>query len=169
MVQILFKMFVMKRYLIVFLIFFTSCALAKDYYINGEVVKVADGDTLTIITEHNRKLKIRLFGIDAPESSQKFGTESAENLKKLCLNKQAKLVLMDVDKYKRLICIVSCDGINANISQLQDGFAWAYTKYLEKEELKDSYVDAENTARNKKAGLWGEEDPTPPWKYRRKK
>ena len=44
--------------------------------LEGRVVRVADGDTLTVLV-HNRMLRVRLVEIDAPEKRQAFGTRSA--------------------------------------------------------------------------------------------
>jgi endonuclease YncB( thermonuclease family) len=44
--------------------------------IAGKVTKVSDGDTLTIINSDNKLAKIRLYGIDSPETKQEFGLNS---------------------------------------------------------------------------------------------
>jgi endonuclease YncB( thermonuclease family) len=44
------------------------------------VIGIADGDTLTILDSSNQQHKIRLYGIDAPEKKQPFGTRSKQNL-----------------------------------------------------------------------------------------
>jgi micrococcal nuclease len=56
----------------------------------GKVVRVADGDTLTILDGGNRQHKIRLSDIDAPESKQAFGRRSRESLAQICAGKSAK-------------------------------------------------------------------------------
>ena len=60
--------------------------------LTGRVVKVADGDTLTLLDASNFKHKIRISGIDAPERKQPFGTASKKNMSELAFGKQAEAI-----------------------------------------------------------------------------
>lgn len=66
--------------------FFAKEAVIKEYappvkgIIAGKVTKISDGDTLTIVNSDNKLVKIRLYGIDSPETKQEFGTNSKEFL-----------------------------------------------------------------------------------------
>ena len=51
-------------------------ALSFAQTITGKVIKIADGDTITILNNHNQQTKIRLYGIDTPESKQAFGKKA---------------------------------------------------------------------------------------------
>jgi endonuclease YncB( thermonuclease family) len=53
---------------------------ASAISLTGRVVKIADGDTLTVLDARNEQYKIRLSDIDAPESGQPYGTVSRQNL-----------------------------------------------------------------------------------------
>ena len=129
--------------------------------ITGKIVKITDGDTLTLL--HNgEKLKIRFYGIDAPESKQSFGKQSKENLTKLCpLNSQAKIKIKQKDKYNRIVGIVFCNDIDINAKQVQDGYAWAYREYSL------AYLHLEFQARIEAKGLWSEDNPIKPSIYRK--
>lgn len=69
-------------------IFLTIVSFGKT--IEGKVVKVADGDTITIL-EKGKKVKIRFYGIDAPEKKQEYGVKSLSVLKDLLDNEIVKV------------------------------------------------------------------------------
>lgn len=130
--------------------------------IQGEIIKVYDGDTITLF-ENQEKVKIRLYGLDAPELNQSFGKEAREYLLNLCpLRSQAKIKIMDKDKYKRVVGIVYCNAINVNEKLVENGFAWAYREYS------NDYVALEKEARKNTRGLWSEANPIKPSEFRRK-
>jgi endonuclease YncB( thermonuclease family) len=130
---------------------------------DGKVVKVTDGDTITVLTNNNTQVKVRLHGIDAPEKKQAYGQVSTKNLSELCAGENAKVEEKGKDRYKRVLGIVTCKGIEANKRQVQDGLAWAYVQYSK------DYVEYEQKAKDAKRGLWQDKDPTPPWIWRKKK
>lgn len=61
--------------ILLFISLLFSCT-AYANTISGLVIKISDGDTLTILTKDNVQLKIRLSEIDAPEKKQPFGNKS---------------------------------------------------------------------------------------------
>ena len=66
-----------------------SCAMA----FTGRVVAVSDGDTITVLhAETNQAVKVRLYGIDAPEKNQNFGAQSARLTKELFLRHGFRIV-----------------------------------------------------------------------------
>ena len=136
--------------------------------LHGLVIRVLDGDTVDIWSSNDRKFRIRLFGIDAPEKGQSYGEESTDNLIKYCADKSVTAELMDVDRYSLLIAVIYCDGINANLQQIKDGVAWVYDYYTSKDNqtLVSPYYQAETTAKETKIGLWLGEEPIPPWEWR---
>ena len=68
----------------------------------GKVVGVTDGDTITVL--HDRQpYKIRLEGIDAPESGQAFGTKAKQVLSAKIFGKEVKVVWKSRDRYKRIL------------------------------------------------------------------
>lgn len=129
------------------------------FALDGKVIKVADGDTLTILTNSKEQVKVRLYGIDAPEKAQAFGLKSKQNLSDLCAGENAHVEERGKDKYKRTIGIVTCKGIEANRRQVQDGFAWAYVYYSK------DYIQEEILAHKAKLGLWSQK-AIAPWDFR---
>jgi len=65
-------------------------ATTRSKALVGKVVSIADGDTLTVLDASDTQHRIRLSGIDAPESRQAFGTRSRQHLADLVFNKQGQ-------------------------------------------------------------------------------
>jgi endonuclease YncB( thermonuclease family) len=129
----------------------------------GKIVGVSDGDTLTLLDSSKTQHKIRLAQIDAPEKSQDFGSVSKKNLSDICFGKSAVANIETIDKYGRLVAVVFCDGIEANLEQTKSGNAWVYTQYAKDKK----YFEAQISAKESKLGLWIQDNPTPPWEYRK--
>ena len=137
--------------------------------LQGEIIKVYDGDTITLYANHT-KYKIRLYGIDAPELNQSFGKQSQENLQNMCkIGSEAIVEIKSRDKYNRLVGILSCDSINANKKQLESGYAWAYTEYIPNIQEKLEYNSLQQEARASNLGLWSEKNPIKPSDFRHNK
>ena len=136
--------------------------------IEGKVVKVSDGDTITVLDKDNKQHKIRFQGIDAPESKQDFGQVSKENLANMIFGKQVKVVWSKIDKYGRTVGKVLLDGRDINIEQIKAGLAWHYKAYEKEQPAEDrvTYAAAESEARAAKRGLWQDPNPTPPGEWR---
>jgi endonuclease YncB( thermonuclease family) len=128
----------------------------------GTVVGISDGDTLTVLNENKRQIKIRLAEIDAPESKQAFGQKSKQSLSDLCFKKTAVVDDRGKDRYKRTLGRITCDGVDANAEQVKRGMAWSYKQYL----TDGMIADLEDASRASKTGLWADENPTPPWEFR---
>lgn len=137
--------------------------------LQGRVVGIADGDTVTVLDVTNTQFKIRLMGIDAPEKKQAFGQKSKEHLSQLVFNKQVSVEYTKKDKYGRTIGKVIVDGVDANLEQVKAGLAWHYKQYQREQSAEDiaAYVLAEELARNESKGLWVDAEPVPPWEWRR--
>lgn len=136
--------------------------------IEGRVVGVLDGDTITLLDQHHKQFRIRLSGIDAPEKKQAFGQRSKESLSSLVFGKPVSVETGKQDLYGRRIGKVLVNGQDANLEQIRRGMAWHYKAYRRSQPLIDrgGYADAENSARTARRGLWVESEPVPPWEYR---
>jgi hypothetical protein len=71
--------------------------------ITGRVVGVSDGDTLTVLTDHKRQVRVRLAGIDAPKRRQPFGTRARQALSALAFGRAARVEVDDIDGYGRTV------------------------------------------------------------------
>src|SRR5215210_7644914 len=136
--------------------------------IEGKVINVHDGDTVTVLDQDNKKFHIRLQGIDAPELKQAYGAPSQENLSRMVLGKQVTIVWTKVDKYRRTVGTIMLDGRDINIEQVKAGLAWHFKKYADEQPAQDriTYARAEELAKSAKLGLWQEPNPTPPGDFR---
>ena len=136
--------------------------------IKGKVVGVADGDTITILDVNNFQYKIRLEGIDAPESKQDFGGKSKENLSNLVFGRQVTVITGKVDKYGRYVGKVLVGDVDANLEQIRAGFAWHYKQYADEQIPEDQllYAAEETKAKKAKIGLWSMPNSVAPWEWR---
>jgi endonuclease YncB( thermonuclease family) len=98
-------------------------AAAQPQTITGKVVAIADGDTLTVLDASNRQHKIRLDGIDAPESSQDFGSRAKQSLSDLVFGKTVNVISSKKDRYGRTLGKVTLEGSDINLAQIY-GVAW---------------------------------------------
>jgi endonuclease YncB( thermonuclease family) len=136
---------------------------AEPKTITSRVVKIADGDTLTVLDETNTQHKIRLAGIDAPEKAQPFGTKSRENLAAKVFGKTVRVEVIDVDRYKREVGRIYLGDRFINLEMVRNGFAWRYVRY----DKPGEFTAAEGEARDARRGLWSDPNPVPPWEWRR--
>jgi micrococcal nuclease len=150
---------------------FLSCTGPRT--VEGKVSRVIDGDTLTLVTREGTKLRVRLYGIDAPEvrheemPGQPHGEEAKEALAARVLGRGVTVEIVDVDVHKRVVGIVHCSGADINREMVRRGYAWAYRRYLSAP-YASGYIEAENEARGRRAGLWKQPNPVPPWEFKRR-
>ncbi len=112
--------------------------------LTGKVVKITDGDTLTILDANYKDHKIRLAGIDAPERRQAYGLASRKHLLSIVAGKQVTVEYQKRDRYGRIVGKVLLDGIDACLEQVKAGLAWHYKKYQHEQSAEDRqlYADA---------------------------
>ena len=146
-------------------------ASAQQQTITGKVVGVSDGDTLTVLDASNQQYKIRLEGIDAPESNQDFGSRAKQSLSDLVFGKTVTVESLKKDKYGRVLGKVTLGGKNINQEQIDRGMAWFYRAYQAElpANVAAVYELIETRARQEKRGLWADASPIPPWDFRRGK
>ena len=158
----------MKKLILVLFLFLSNFANAKT--IEGLVVGVADGDTITVLDQQKNTYKIRLQGIDAPEKKQAFGEKSKQSLHDLVHKKQVRIEYDKEDKYGRIVGKVTMEDMDICLQQLVLGMAWHYKKYQSEQSVSDRavYSDTELKSKSLKLGLWTDDTPMPPWEFRKK-
>lgn len=156
----------MKIAFLIALLFGFACQAAT---IEGRVVGVADGDTVTVLDTNQVQHKVRLSGIDAPEKKQAFGQRSKESLSGLVFDKQVMVETDKTDRYGRAVGKVLVGATDANLEQITRGFAWHYKSYAREQSVNDRklYDFAESKARAARRGLWRDAAPIPPWDFRK--
>ncbi len=152
----------------VFLVSWYDICLANqnsyDGVFSADVVKVIDGDTLEV-RHQGRKLRVRLFGIDAPEWQQEFSHQAKEFARQRVEGQRVELRLKAWDKYGRLVAEVHVGGDSLNEELLREGLAWVHIYYC-KEPICRKWRQLEKEARAARRGLWKNDNPVPPWKWK---
>ena len=135
----------------------------------GKVVRIADGDTVTVLVLSKVRHKVRLTGIDAPEKKQPFGNRSKQSLSDMVFSKTVIVKTDKRDRYGRELGKVLINGIDVNREQIRRGMAWHYKAYQRDQSTDDrlAYAEAENKAKEQRRGLWIDSDPLPPWEWRK--
>jgi endonuclease YncB( thermonuclease family) len=139
------------------------------HVIDGRVVGVADGDTLDVLTADKQKHRIRLAGIDAPESRQAFGKVAKKHLSDLVFAQDVRVLWSKHDRYGRVIGKVLRGNTDVCLAMVRDGYAWHFKRYQSEQEAaeRSRYAAAETEARRAHRGLWVDRDPVAPWDFRK--
>ena len=154
----------MMRLLIVIILISMYGSAASAESVSGRVT-VVDGDTIEI---HGKR--IRLHGIDAPESGQsclnedgnayRCGQISANQMAAYVSGKTVTCHLKDNDRYGRLVAACFVNGQDINERLVSEGWALAYTQYS------TDYIGAEKAAKRDNLGVWRGQF-VEPWKWRK--
>lgn len=142
-----------------FLICFPAQAKRSNNF-TGKVVAVNDGDTLEIL-KGRKAIKIRLYGVDCPEKNQSFGQRAKQFTSSFVFGKNVRVEGKEKDTYDRLVAEVFVNDKSLNAALVENGLAWAYRHYTQK------FVPLEKQARQAKRGLWQNDNPIPPWEFRK--
>lgn len=141
-------------------------AVVGYWGLQGRVISVADGDTMTVMTQKGAREKVRLYGIDCPESGQSFGDDAAAFTSSLVLWSEVELLEQNRDQYGRSVCVVMlADGRSLNETLLSEGLAMVYDQYCKTPRCVE-YRRLESEARGLKKGIWRAKSPLPPWEWR---
>jgi endonuclease YncB( thermonuclease family) len=125
---------------------------------------VVDGDTLEI-----HGTRIRLWGIDAPESDQlcrndpvqyRCGQRSANELDAFIASHPVSCVEVDRDQYRRAVSVCSVAGADLADWLVRNGLALDWPQYS-----KGQYAAAQNEAKLARRGIWNGLF-VEPWRYR---
>ncbi|BEP43617.1 thermonuclease family protein [Variovorax sp. V15] len=137
---------------------------------NCLVVGISDGDTLTArcgrIGAYER-VKVRIAAIDAPEKAQPYGQRSRQALGGICFGEQALITEVDTDRYGRTVADVSCNGEDAGSRMVSEGWAWVYDYNRLATKRGGGLFKLQERAQARRAGLWADPKPTPPWEWRK--
>lgn len=177
------KMLRISLSLLSVLIFFVAgCSIGESYFgpksvstytnitnknLTSRVIHVSDGDTIVMLAPDGGKVKVRLYGIDAPEKAQPYGPQAAGILKNLILNQVVTIDTINVDRYGRYVAKVFYNRQDINAEMIRLGAAWHY-RYYDKSPSYMQYEELERYARVNRRGLWNRDNPTPPWEYRKR-
>ena len=140
-----------------------ATATASPPTVTGHA-RVVDGDTLEVGGE-----RIRLHGVDAPESRQSClaggrrwpcGERATRALAGRIGGGTVSCKERDRDRYGRIVAVCRHGGQDVNAWMVSQGLALAYRRYS------NDYVGEEASARDARLGMW-RGDFVPPWDWRR--
>lgn len=146
----------------ILLTIFTVIISIFSFALDGYVVKVSDGDSFTI-KSYGKNVRVRMYGIDAPELKQRYGKEAKKYLEDLILGKKVELKVLYEDRYKRKIARVYYKSKEINLEMLRSGNVWFYEYHAKNEK---EYRRAYEEAKREKRGLWKDKNPENPRDFR---
>ena len=146
---------------IMFAIFIFSLSIIA-VAVSGKVIRVSDGDTI-LIQSGSQKIRVRMYGIDAPELKQKYGEESKKYLEKSIMDKNVDIKVINQDQYGRKVGKVFYKNKDINLEMLETGNAWFYEYHAKHEK---DYRKAFKNAKEQKLGLWKDKNPQNPRNFR---
>ena len=155
-----------QKALIFSLIVFGAPVVSANELAAIKVVKIADGDTITVLTQDNTQVKIRLADIDCPERKQPWGNRAKQAIGNLLKDQPIRVETINKDRYGRTIGRVFADKQNINRALVEQGHCWVYPKYAKDEML----FKLQDNAQTAKRGLWRlpENERVPPWEWRKR-
>ncbi|HCI4281971.1 TPA: thermonuclease family protein [Klebsiella variicola subsp. variicola] len=153
----------MKKSILLALLFTLPSLAQADF--SGRVVRVIDGDTVSVLAG-NQMFRVRLNGIDAPESKQAYGQRSKQSLIALVAQKDVLVISSNQDRYGRYLGTIMKGTSNINAEQVKNGMAWAYRFHGKATDMK--MLALEKSARSSGVGLWADPNPVEPWKWRQR-
>jgi micrococcal nuclease len=133
----------------------------------GVVTYVVDGDTLRIMPlgmpANTASRKIRIDGIDAPESCQTYGPQSTAALKQLIASKTVTVVSKRTDDYGRDVAKITVNNVDVGGWMVSNGHAWSYHY----RHSAGPYRVEEEAAARARAGLFADKNALEPRFFRR--
>ncbi len=157
----------LRAILVIFCLLISRFSFADT--LAGKVVRIADGDTITVQDSSGQETEVRLQGIDAPEHNQAFGQEATANLNRLVSGKIVTLDCNGEQTYGRSVCkVLLPSGEDVDLDQVKAGYAWHYKQYAfsQSEDDQAKYGAAEDAAREAHLGLWADAHPVQPQDFR---
>lgn len=142
-------------------------AAARDYR-KVVITGIGDGNNFTAQTAEGQAIRVRLFAIDAPETKQDHGPESAKQLAALLQGKTPDLDCLKIDRYRRNLCRALVDGRDVGLAMIEAGAAWHFRQFAAEQSAEERrrYEAAEQAARGAKRGLWAKPGAEAPWDWR---
>ena len=126
------------------------------------VVRVHDGDTITLVGADGLEISVRLRGIDAPELGQPYGFEAKQALQELFKTGTVSVSQTKKGKYGRYVADVYLGDSWINQTMVDEGHAWCDQVNSSNRQL----YSAEQEAKAQRKGLWALPAPEPPWIWR---
>ena len=147
------------------LTFSPGMAVGQDLFF-AEPAEIVDGDSFWVVTA-DRRVEVRLWGIDCPEWTQPYGREAKERTAELLAGGQLRVEVKDTDIYGRTVALVFAGTTNVNEELVRSGSAWVFPRYC-RQSICTQWKELQLNAQQEGIGLWHLPRPEPPWNKRRK-
>jgi hypothetical protein len=120
---------------------------------------------MSSVLREGKAVKVRLYGVDAPEKAQAFGTQARKFTGDMVFQQTVTVVIRSTDRYSRLVGeVLLPDGRSLNQELVRAGLAWWYRQYAPQD---TTLAQLEAEAQTAKRGLWADAHPVPPWEWRK--
>jgi len=134
---------------------------------HGLVVKIIDGDSLRV-QRNGKIIEVRLYGIDTPEYRQPYSNKAKQYLRRQVYRRMVEVAEKDIDRYGRIVALVTSGTRLINRELVREGLAWFYPRYCREQPLCGEIQQLELKAAREKRGLWRDENPVAPWEWKRR-
>lgn len=128
------------------------------------IVGIEDGRKFWLEDDSGHRLVCRLYGVELPRRKQRFGRQARVFLRNLAMGQTVNLERLGNEAMPEVIMVTDVGG-SINQMLVATGAAWVTSDC--KEEICGEWRDLMRNAKQKRAGLWREKNPEPPWKYRK--
>lgn len=137
--------------------------------LTGTVTHNHDGDTINLQTADHGLVKIRLSGVDAPETGQGYWKMARNHLSTVTRGQTTTAWCYKTDQYDREVCHVRVGSTDLSLDLIRRGYAWYAAMFGHElsREQQAAYTEAETQAQAARLGLWSDSDPMPPWACRK--
>lgn len=155
----------MRRIVVLLLILTITPAIAGAT--PATVVRVYDGDTLNLDVQ-GETVRIRLYGIDAPESGQDGNVAATRFLRRLVLEHPVEVKILETDRLEQAFAVVIREGkeSSVNAAMVANGYAWVNPDQCKTDDC-PHWKKIESQARMLKLGIWSDYDVVPPWEFKK--
>ena len=116
----------------------------------AEVTHVADGDTVEVRIPPARRVRIRLHGVDTPETNEPFSDRARVFTRVLMFGRTVTIVGKDVDRYERLVARIAVDNVDASESIIAAGLGCTFRQFSADPALEAALANARRSQR----GFW---------------
>lgn len=145
-----------------------AATLSAGEIYSAAVVKISGGDAITVMPDNGRKVKIRLYGIAAPEKRQHFGRVARDHLRQVLRGREVAIEPLHTDQDGHTVALVWLGTARlVNEIMVTDGLAWHWPEHCQRQPLCRRLQGREQVARQEKRGLWKGKQPVPPWEWKK--
>ena len=152
----------MKKIIYTAILLFISSLIFSQ--IKGKIIKIKDGDTVVVLLSDKTQEILRLADVDCPENSQPFGKNAKQFTSEQVFGKKVTFYRINKDRYRRTIAKIFYDDEKYLSKEIiKAGFGWWYFKASKDKELQKF----QDTAKEKRLGLWSDKNAVSPWDFRK--